>query len=243
MPIPPLESLCTEIDIETGFPVSLGVTFDPFELAITFPGGVKLQSVMGDPRQAAFDLMGQVNTALMPLQPFFDIIDALMFAKKIFEAVASNPFSIASALPDFLKIIDKLLGYIPAVSVPKLIGSFIDAVIAVAVSLKCELQAIANVQLKIDAAQAQAESLGGSVQASMNVVLACGRAQLGAQLNVLQKKMAPLNRLLGILNMLGSVVGLPELVSFDLTGNPSDCLEALDAVIEALTTVRKAIPV
>lgn len=243
MAIPAIDVLCIELDPATGFPASYGVNFDPFDLKITFPGGVKLEAVMEDPRQAAFKLLAQLMAALMPLQPIFDIFDAILIVKKVFDAISSNPFSIAGVLPEFFKIVDKLLQYIPALSVPKLIGSIIDVLIAVAVSLKTELAALASAQLRIDAAQVKGDALGGDIQVSMNLVIACGQAQLDTQLNIMKNKTAPLNRLMAILNLLGSIVGLPEIPGFDLTGSPAECVEALDVVIELLTTIRAAIPV
>lgn len=242
MGIPDLSTLCTEYDVETGFPVSAGVTFDPFQLEIAFPGGGKLSGVMSAPTQAAFDILGQLNSALMPLQPVFDIIDAVMSVKKVFDAVASNPFSIASALPDLLKKVDIIAGFIPQLAVPKMLLGTIDVIIASLASLKVELQALADAQLRISAATAKAEAIGGSVAINMAIVTSCAQSQLDMQVNILQKKAAPLNRLIGILNILAGIVGI-ELPSIDGGGGISELVDALDSVIDAMTTVRSAIPV
>ena len=241
MALPDITTLCIEIDPDTGLKVGLGLTFDPFDLGITFPGGGKLEAAMEDAQMVPRRLMAQLNPALMPLTPLFDLVDALLLAKKVFDAVKTlNAAKIAAVLPDFAKAVDKLKALVPQVSIPLMILNIIDALLALIQLLKLDLQAMVDFQLKLDAADLRAAELGS---ADLAFITLCGRNQLEAALSVFGKKAAPLNRLIGMLNLLGGIAGLPEIPGLSLSGSASAQLAALDELAAALGRVRAAIPV
>lgn len=241
MPLPPLSTLCVEIDPATGYAPG-AVSFDATALGVRLPGGAKLEAVMQPPREVPRFLMLQLSTALAPLQPLFDLVDALLIAKQAFDAVKTlNPVKIGGVVLKFGTAVDKLRALIPQVSVPILVVDVVGLLDAVAQTLKVEVQGVVEAQLRLDDAEATSTSLGGVP--ALSGVVACGRAQVDAQLALVQQKTGAFNRLVALLNLLGGAVGLPQIPAIAPGGDAVTMLASLDALAGALARVRAALPV
>lgn len=215
----------------------------PHRTLIRFPGGVGLEVIGESLRAAPKLLLGKLNTALTPLIPLFNIIDALLAVAQVFEAVKSlNPLTIALELVKLVKKLDKLLALIPQVSVPLMIVDTIDALIDFLVVFRGELAALVATKLGIDVSAARGAELGGV--GGLDIALGCAQSNLDAAFLELKTGAAPVNRLVGVLNLVGGIVGLPEVPALDDLGpDASAALVPVDALIEALRQVRGAIPV
>lgn len=217
MPLPDPSTLCVHVDADTGFPVDAELTFDPFALHVQLPGGLRVdaQSVGGStdvPRQ----LLAQLNTALAPLQPAFDLIDFALQAKEVFDAVKTlNAIKIGNAVAKLPAKVDKLKAYVPQLSVPLLVKSVLAVVVARLEVVNLDLTALEAAQVRIDAAQAKAVALPSS---DLAAVADCAQERNDAHLRLLVREAEPLNRLLGIINILCAVVGLPELPPLGVDG-------------------------
>ena len=85
MPLPDLREFCIDVDVVPG------------EVCITFPGGAELCATIPDlvppqPDKLIRALFAQVNAALQPLTPIFNIIDAVVAIFECVKAISTlNP--------------------------------------------------------------------------------------------------------------------------------------------------------
>lgn len=231
MPLPDLSQFCVQINQGPG------------ELCITLPGGAQLCAQagieFGDTATIARSLLAQVNAALTPLVPIFNVIDVV---KLVFDALGAvtNPIRLAEILGELAEKIDALLQLLPQYSVPRMVIAIIDALVATLQGLRSELQAIIRQQARIAAAATLAAQPGNE---QLQIVVDCATGNLDAQLANLNATLAPLNRLLGIVNLLLGLAGQAPLPSVaDLGDDPLAALAPLDATITALQTLQAALP-
>lgn len=228
--------LCSELELD----------LDLFGLNIEFPVGFSLEiegPVLPFHADVAGKLLAQVNGALGPLIPFFDLIDLLLLLKEVLDAVTElNPPKIIAKLVKFTKKLDKLKKLIPQIALPRSIKSIIKVLIVFLKGLRAEIMAIIEAQAKIDLGSARATALGNL---DLEAALSCAQANLDFQLAVAVNNAAPLNRLIGTINLLCGLCGLPELPSLTLEADAEAeaMLEPIDLMIVALTTAYDAIPV
>jgi len=191
----------------------------------------------------AKQLMAQSSAALAPLNPIFDIIGAVVAIKDFADAVASNPFSVASAVRNLANKVDQLLSLIPQLSVPLMILTHVDLVLAYLQGLSAELDAMALQEASIAASLEVAEQQNLAV---LSDVAACAGLQLQAQLSNLKAGAGPVDGLIEVLNTFVSLVpGIPQIPSLGMA-NGGSVAEAKDAVSQAvvvLTVVRNSIPI
>lgn len=237
--LPPLADFCV--------PLSLG----PGELCIQFPSGVKLCAQSGfdagDANEITRSLMAQVNSALMPLAPFFTVLDFVKavtdFVKGVPEAIATlNPEPIVSPIVDIGKAAAKLLSMIPQLSVPILIKNILEVVVVQMIGLRGELAALISFQTRLLAAGTRAAELGNL---ELQAVVDCATGNLSAQLANHNAAMAPLNRLMGVINLLLGMAGLPEIELLPSLGEDvsSEVLDVIDGVVDVLEAVVASLPV
>ncbi len=234
MPLPSIASRCAHTEVDASLA----------DVGITLPGGVRLSPT--DPTQTrrgtSVALMVQLNTALAPLQPLFNLIAVVFSIKDTFDAVKSlNPFSIGEAIAKLVTHIEKLAALLPPVSVPLLVRDAVDALILFLTSLRDDLTLLAAQKVSIDAAVTSAATNDSPELAE---VAECAQENLEAEMTALGNSMAAPMRLVAVINLLGNLVGLnPVPVSGSIGVDPVPALTTINAVLAALTTVRAAIPV
>jgi len=270
MGLPDISDVCIGLDVETGLDLRLGVDLSVAlkDLKISLPGGIKLQAKASqkipNPGDLVADLLASLNAALAPFQPIFDLMDIAMVIIKVFEAVKSlNPIKIADELLKLIAKVDVVASYIPPLSLPIMIRDTIDTILVFLAGLKASLTVSLSAQLKIDAATAKASALAdlsasleasgdlegaaamAALSADLNVSVGCAQANLDCQLAAQANAMGPLNRFLTLLSSLCEAVGLPALPGLDMSagGDITVAIDAVDALIAALTIVRAAIPI
>lgn len=211
------------------------------DLKIRFPGGATIQApttTLPDPGDVAAKLLSAVNSALAPLMPLFDIVDAVLGVVKVFEAVKSlNPIAIGSALADFVKLVDKLKQLLPPLSVPLLVKDLVRALRIYVESVRDQVVAIVAQQAKIAVAKEKAATtpaLGASVL--------CAETTTTALYASMKTNAGPVNRLLRVVNLLGSVAGLGEIPGLELAANPADAVLPLTDLVSKLRGIESAIP-
>lgn len=249
MPLPPIEDACIELDINTGLDVRLGIDLGGLDLnalAILFPGAVEFTAQPGvtipNPGDLTGKFIAEVNAALMPLMPLFDLIDTLLLIKGVLDAVKSlNPGKIAAKITALLPKLDKLKMMLPALAVPKLLKGIIAMLLLFLYGFRAQLQAIIDAQAKIDLSAARAEALGClDLKASVD----CAQASVDIQFKAMQNSAAPLNRLIGVINLLAGLAGLPEVPTMaNLGADASAALAPIDALISILKAMYDALPV
>jgi hypothetical protein len=238
MPLPDLETICVEL------------TVTPQRLSITFPGGAMLDPELPnlgipDPLQLSKQLLAQANAALAPLGPVWSLIDialALFDAiKAIPDAIAHlDPSKITEALPELAQKAGKLAPLIPQLSVPLMLVGLIDTLLAFLSGLGRQLRALIDQQVRIQKAENRAAELGN---AQLQTVVDCSKNHVAAQLQSLSESVAPVNRLIALVNVFAQLAGLGPLP--DLSGLGKDAAAALgplEDTAQALQQVRAAIP-
>jgi hypothetical protein len=240
MPLPDLSVACIEIKVGKQ------------DLCVTFPGGaemcVQMPSVsVPDPSELSKQLMAQANAALAPLMPVFNIIDAVLALFNCVKAIPDalgpppDPSKLAKCLPDVAKKVSKLLKLIPQLSVPLMIVGLIDVLLAFLEGVRGQLKAVIAAQVRIAAAATRAAELG-NVQ--LSTIVDCANANIDAQMKNLGESAAPVNRLIGVINLFVELAGLPKLPDLSNLGNDAQAaLGVLDPLVDQLKAARSAIPV
>lgn len=239
IPVPEAASICIELEVGPG------------EICIELPGGARLcASVgveLGDPAAIFRGLLGDLNAALTPLTPFFNVLDAI---KKVFDCIQAvkdaigpppDPTPIIQCIPALAAAIDKLLKLLPQYSVPTMIRSILDAIILGLRGLKREIQALIFSAARVLQAELRGAELGN---ADLVLVADCAAAEFDIEFQNFNAAIAPLSRLIGLLNVFMELAGLPCIkIPLDPAAEISDAfLDVIDAAIAALEAIRDAIP-
>lgn len=245
MPFPHTDALCVT------------VTATPREVCVRFPVGaqvcVSMPSVNNaDPSELLQALLGQINSALAPLNPIFTIIDAVLAVfdcvKAIPKAITQlNPVPLIECIPSLAEKVMKLLELVPQLSLPFLLVDVIDVIIFFLETMRAQIQTMQARYERILAAATTAADPGNIALANM---LDCINANFQADLINLNEQAAPLNRLLGIIDFILELTGLKFLLKkagvdvmpcvggFSLdSGTP-----LINVLLKLLTLIRNLIP-
>ena len=239
MPLSNLEDICVEL------------TATPQSLSLAFPGGASLDAQLPDlgipdPMELSKQLMAQANAALAPLVPVFNIMDVVLALFETVKAIPDaithlDPGKITEALPELTQKAGKLLAIVPQLSVPLMIVSLIDVLLAFLGGLAGQVRAIIDQQVRIQTAENRAAELGNT---QLQVVADCSKHHVDAQLANLAASVAPVNRLIALINVFCQLAGLGPLPDLsDLGRDAQAALGPLDDTVKALTELRKTIPV
>jgi hypothetical protein len=188
----------------------------PDGLCITMPGGVEICASIPSPvpipqTQLVAALIGQLNTALAPLQPVFNIIDAVIAVFDCIKAVATlNPSKIAACIPDLAQAVDALIKLIPQLSLPLMIRDFVLAMIAFLQGFIEDLTAMIEYQLRIRLATNRAAKYNVDIA----VIIDCAQKNLEIELAHKGKQVAPIEQLINLINAFLKLLGLPCIPSF-----------------------------
>jgi hypothetical protein len=199
-----------------------------------------------DPMQLSKQLMAQANAALAPLAPVFNLIDVALAlfnaVKAIPDAISHlDPSKISDALPDLAQKAGKLAPLVPQLSVPLMVLGLIDTLLAFLSGLAGQLRALIDQQVRIQRAQDRATALGN---AQLQAVVDCSKHQLSAQLESLAESVAPVNRLIALVNVFAQLVGLGPLPDLaNLGSDAAAALQPIEDTVKLLQQIRGTIPV
>lgn len=241
----------------------MAFAFDELELAnlclnlqtspggcITFPGGIELCASIGietgDIASISRSLLAMVNTALIPLQPIFNIIDVLKKAIDCIQAIPGiigpppDPSGVVECIPDLLKALEKILAIIPPYSIFPLVKGIIDALVLFLGGLLAELHAVIRQQKRILASAFLAADPGNF---ELKTIVDCAVANMDVSMQNLNASLLPLNRLLGIVNAFGKLAGITLIPDFEHLGDDAEAaLAPIDAAVNALRKASSLIP-
>ena len=227
---------------------------DPMEVAL--PGGVTIGQVISAVKSApsavdmGINIMQQVQPALAPLVPIFDIVDAVVAIQKCVQAIPDalgpppDPTVLTKCLPDLAKKVAKLLKLIPQLSVPLMIKNLIDVLISTLVAVRSQLLALQAQMKSVTRAVNRAAQLNDK---SLSAIASCAKGNVEQQARNIGQSLASLGKLVGLINIFLKMIGVPEIplsAINDLSGKSLDeIIKPLDALVTTLKTVRQAIPV
>lgn len=245
MPFPQIDAIC------------LTITATPREICVRFPVSqqvcVSLPSVNNaDPSELLQAILGQINSALAPLTPIFNIIDCVIAVFECVKAIPKaitelDPIGLIECIPGLAEKVMKLLELIPQLSLPFLIVDVLDIIIFFLETMRAQVQAMqARFARLLEAALKAAQP--GNV--GLAIILDCINTNFDADIVNMNEQAAPLNRLLGILDFILELTGLKFLLSkagFDVlpcVGNISLAggTKLFDTLIKLLTHLRNLIP-
>lgn len=237
-PIPDLATVCINFSTGNG------------EACIELPGGATLCAQwgfdLGDDGDILKNLLGQINSALAPLTPFFNVLDVIKAIADCIQAIPDclgpppDPSGIIDCIPNLMEKVNKLLKLLPAMSVPAMVKSILDVIIRSLHALRAELVAMIAQRQRILDAGIKAAALGNI---ELQALLDCAEGNLDAQFQNKNAAMKPLNRLIGLINTFLDLIGLPCVPGIAaMTALDATALDIIDAAIELLETLKAAIP-
>lgn len=219
------------------------------EMVVVFPGGFELGAQQGleagDGAAIVASMLGQLNSALVPLGPFFTMLDAFKaifdFAKATVEGITElDPTKPLQKLGAVLDAANKLASLFPPAPIFPLVFGMLTVIVEGLRGLIVKLQAMAERAQKIALAEQRALETGNPLLA---VAAVNARGNFNAQLSNLDQQFKPLNRIIGIVNILLELAGLDCIPT--IGGGPvptPEGIAALQAVVDLLDAVKSAIP-
>jgi hypothetical protein len=219
---------------------------------IRFPGGAEICFNFGripsDEGEAIRGLLAQANTALAPLAPIFNIIDAIV---AIFDCVSAvpdaivelDPVGLFECAPNMAEKVGKLAGLIPQLSLPALLVDLLELLIKQLQDLRAGLRRVALYQAEVIAAGLAAAEPGA---VGLRLAVDCAQSDIDAELIYFNEMNGGLNRLIGVIGVLLKPFGidlseaLGEITDIE---NIETTLAPIDALIDVLTVTRSVIPI
>ena len=209
------------------------VTLTGRDLCISYPVGQQLcatlpQITNPDLIEVVNALFGQLNAALAPITPILDILDVIFAIVDCIQAAVDaisqlDVGPLLDCIKGLLQAVNKILAFLPFLWIPLLVRDvvllliqYINAIIALWQNIKARLTAFALARLK-------GNEPG---QFALSAVLDCAEVNFTVQVQNLNESTAVIDRILGMVNRLLCLVGLP--------GLPQLAQDALDALFDVL---------
>lgn len=234
MKIPDLNAFCAK-----PAPAATGI-------CIRFPGGAKIclpDAHTGSPIEQVRGLLKLANTALMPLQPFFSVLNVIKAVKDVFDALPgliSDPKALIDAIGKFVKAFGALVALFPQLSVPILVKDILAMVAFLMRAIAKEMEAFAAMEQQIAESASLASRLG---LASLTAEVSCAQDAFDISMSNFNASLGPIAEILGLVNVLLGLAGLPEIkVALSESGSPSEAIAAMNEIANVLDTAASAIP-
>lgn len=236
MPLPDLRTLCIDLDVTPG------------DICITFPGGTEVcahfpRLTPPDPTEIVRQLFAQINSALAPMAPIFNIIDAIVAVFDCIKAITTlDPKKILECIPNLSEKIAALLRLIPLLTIPVLLVQFLDILILFLRGQRNQMLRQAAYLQRILATQLASQRPGNLALAR---VIDCANADFENVILFMNEGLTPINRLIGLINFFMAVIGLEKYSIPDVSNiDPADLangVDAIDLTIQLLSGLRAAI--
>jgi len=220
-------------------PICIEIPEIPDPFSITLPGGVSMESI---------NLMEQIQPALTPLMPLFDIIDTVVAVFNCIKAIPDtlgpppDPTVLAACIPELAEKVAKLLKLIPQLSLPYTIIGIIDLIID---TLRQARSLLLHLQAQMQQILGAIDRATDLEDAGLMAITSCAQGNVAQEAANVGKSLAALGKLIGLLNIFLELVGAPTVPDLsNLAGSPLDeVVPPLDAIVDQLTQVRDMVPV
>jgi hypothetical protein len=218
---------------------------------ICFPGGACLSHVLTtlgripSPLEVPMQYMSQLGPATAFLQPFMNVIDAVLAVFKCFEGVIDfatsfNPTTLIECIPNLIEKINALLSMIPQLSVPRMVIAIIRALIGILNGIAYELEYIIYRMYVISAEIDRAADLN---DVNKSGYLVCAQTTMNESLSAMALSLKAIGRIILIVNIFMGLFGGPEIPCFGeiLDGAGVDELQDIIEVIRGLARLLQQI--
>ena len=220
-------------------PVCVHIPPLPDPLTVSLPGGVALEQLQ---------LLQVIGPALTPLLPLFDVVDAIVAVFQCIKAIPDalgpppDPSALAARIPELTTKVGKLLRLVPQLSLPATIVGIVDLVLEALRQARRQLEQLQLQLRQISLAVDRATELG---DAGLLAVAVCAEGNVAQEAANVGSSLASLGNLIGLLNVFLGMVGGPQAPDLSsLAGRAlEEAIPALDVVVEAMQTLRRAVPV
>ncbi len=235
-------------------PQCQGIPDFPDLLEITLPGGATLSQVISAVKAVpnsvdmGINLMQQVQPAMAPLIPIFDIVDTMATLFKVVQAIPESlgpPPDITKLtrlFPELNEKMNKLLKLIPQLSVPLMVKGLLDLLIATLHGVRSQLLALNQQMVSVTNAAARASLLSDP---ELTSIALCAQNNIEKQAKNIVQSLAALKNLINLMNLFMQMINGPQIPDFSsLTGKPlKEVIEPLNSMITMLKDIRKMVPV
>jgi hypothetical protein len=219
-------------------PICLHIPEAPEPMKVTLPGGVSIQQP---------DLIQAIQPALTPLMPLFDIIETVVAVFDCIKAIPASlgpppdPTVLASSISKLAEKVMELLRLVPQLSLPYTVVGLIDLVLDTLQKARGQLLHLQQRMQQLQRAVDRAEELG---DVGLLAIARCAQENVAQEAANTGKALGGLSQLVALLNVFLGMVGAPEVPDLSsLSGRPLDeAIAPLDAIVEALQAVRRAVP-
>lgn len=227
--------------------------------AIRFIGGIALEPQVdptkGTPSSCGLtiDMIGPLQAALAPFQPFLTLLDVVASLAQCFLLMAeviTNPFKIPDLLgciPGLVGKVNTLLQLVPIFpqGIQAFITFIVDVMRFVATQLDCIVEILESIQTLFDQLAVITNRINNTddaeVVAGLQALLDCSEEEANSQASQALSALGPIARLLcSVRAILVLIPGGAEIQKRLAIADPSN-IEALDDAINALKLVRDAL--
>lgn len=204
-------------------------------------------SVVGTSSELARQMFGQINSALAPILPLLDIVDAVTSMTECIKAVPSalielDPTKLFECAPLMVAAVAKVANLIPPLSLPATIRGILDTLIVALEGMKQDLEG-AKLQLDRLLEAGTASQLPGN--SPLIAIVLCATNFYDAVMQHTANTATPLNRVIGLVNLLLSLIPPGNIVIpcvGGLDGLPQPIIDLLEKFIQVLKIIRALIP-
>ncbi len=218
------------------------------QLCVTFPGGVEICAYLGIDKGAVGEvirsLLAGINTALAPLQPFFNVLDVVIAIVTCIQAIPDmvaippDPSKFFNCIPGLLEAIEKVIGL--PLQIPKMIKQIILIIIEAILTIIGEIEAFIDYELDILSAGTEPAWPGNLALTS---ILDCETGNFDLQLHNLNESLKPLNRLIGFINFFVYTFTGQQLPTFaDLGTAAKDAIQPMKDTLATIVQIVNIIP-
>lgn len=204
-------------------------------------------SIVGTSGELARQMFGQINAALAPILPLLDIVDAITSVGECVKALPKvitelNVVPLLECAPLMVQALAKVANLIPPLSLPTTIRNVLEVMIVAAEGLKQDMEG-AKLQLDRILEAGTASQLPGN--SPLIPIIACAQSFFTAVMEHVANTATPLNRLVGLLNLLLSLIPpgsiqIPCIGGLD--GAPQPVIDLLEKFIQVLKLIKSLIP-
>jgi hypothetical protein len=193
------------------------------------------------------DLLGKIQSALAPLMPIFQVIDAVVAVYQCVQAIQDAIKSLSvdkmvSCIPELAEKVSKLLRLVPQLSIPLMVVDLLDICISVLGEARGRLTHLEAQMADAQRAIERGEALNDP---KLLKIGHCAQENIGIEAANTLKGLTGLGNILGLVGVFLNMIGGPKIPSFS---NPADqpideAVSVLDELVDALQAVRRLIPI
>lgn len=216
-------------------------------ISITLPGGAAMSyqspTLWADSNDVCRGLLGQLQGALVPMKPLFDVIAAVLCLKDIVTAIPDaieelNPGKVSDTIRECLPRIENLLQLVPQLSVPIMVCQVLSVLTCVIEGATTELQIYI---LKQTAILEASQLIRGSSDPLFNIVECANRLNAN-RLCAVNESMSPINSIIELINVFLTLIGLDPLPTFgEMAAEATVAIDQLRDLVSLLRTLQLAL--